>query len=248
MSQTEVKIATPDGEARAFVFHPAGQGPWPAVIFFMDGPAIRPALFAMSERLAAHGYYVLLPDMFWRVGPYEPIDIKAVFASEEKRREVFGKFMTSTDPVRQMRDTGAFLDWLASQPEVKAGKVGVTGYCMGGGIALRAAGEFPDRIAAAGAFHGGRLATDEPDSPHLLAPKIKARVYVGGADEDAGFPPEQADRLREALTAAGVDNTVEIYAGARHGYAPPDMPVYDEAAAERHWRELFKLLDGALKG
>jgi carboxymethylenebutenolidase len=146
-----------------------------------------------------------------------------------------------------MRDTGAFLDWLAARPDVEGRKVGVTGYCMGAGIALRAAGAYPDRIAAVGGFHGGRLATDEPDSPHLLAPKIQARVYVGGADEDAGFPPEQADRLRKALTAAGVENTVEIYAGARHGYAPPDMPVYDEAAAERHWRELLRLLEDTLK-
>ena len=103
------------------------------------------------------------------------------------------------------------------------------------------------RVIASAGFHGGRLATDAPDSPHLLAPKIKAKVYVGGADEDAGFPPEQADRLRDALTAAGVENTVEIYAGAKHGYAPPDMPVYNEAAAERHWREMLKLFGETLK-
>jgi len=137
-------------------------------------------------------------------------------------------------------------DWLARQARVKGEKVGVTGYCMGAGIALRAAGTFPDRIVAVGGFHGGRLATDEPDSPHLLARKIKAKVYIGGADEDAGFPPEQVDRLREALTAAGVENTVEIYVGARHGYAPPDMPVYNKEAAERHWRELLKLLKETL--
>jgi carboxymethylenebutenolidase len=213
----------------------------------MDAPAIRPALFSMAERLAGYGYAVLLPDMFWRAGPYAPIDVKAVFGDEAKRREVFGKLMGSTNAEKAMRDTGAFLDWLGKRQDVKAGKVGVTGYCMGAGIALRAAATYPDRIGAVGGFHGGRLATDEPDSPHLLAPKIRARVYIGGADEDAGFPPEQADRLREALTAAGVDNTVEIYAGARHGYAPPDMPVYDEAAAERHWNELSKLLDETLK-
>ena len=130
---------------------------------------------------------------------------------------------------------------------MKGPKVGVTGYCMGAGMALRAAGTFPDRVAAAGGFHGGRLATDAPDSPHLMAPHMRARVYIGGADQDAGFPPEEADRLREALTAAGVDNEVTIYQGALHGYAPPDMPVYNEAAAERHWTELFKLLDGTLK-
>jgi carboxymethylenebutenolidase len=238
----QVAIPTPDGEARAYVFHPQGEGPWPAVIFYMDAPAIRPALFEMCERLAGEGYFVLLPDMFWRAGPYEPINLAEAFKDEAARRAIFGKFMASTDPRKAMSDTGAFLDWLARQAQVKGRKVGVTGYCMGAGIALRAAGTFPDRVVAAGGFHGGRLATDEPDSPHLLAPKIKAKIYIGGADEDAGFPPQQADRLREALTAAGVENTVEIYAGARHGYAPPDMPVYNREAAERHWRELLKLL------
>lgn len=248
MSRTEVSIPTPDGAARAFAFTPDdGQGPWPAVIFYMDAPAIRPALFEMAERLASHGYYVLLPDMFWRVGPYEPIDMAKVMKDETVRREVFGRMMGSTDPERSMRDTGAFLDFLAAQPQAAPGPVGVTGYCMGGGLALRAAGTFPDRIAAAGAFHGGRLATDAPDSPHLLAPRIKARVLVAGADEDAGFPPEQADRLKAALDEAGVENEVTIYKGARHGYAPPDMPVYDRDASERHWRELLDLLDGTLK-
>lgn len=247
MSMTQVSIPTPDGDARAYVFHPAGEGLWPAVIFYMDAPAIRPALFGMCERLARHGYFVLLPDMFWRVGPYGPIDLKAAFRDDAARREIFGKFMASTDPARSMRDTGAFLDWLAGRLEVKGEKVGVTGYCMGAGMSLRAAGTFPDRIAASAGFHGGRLATDEPDSPHLLAPRIKAKVYVGGADQDAGFPPEQADRLRAALTAVGVDNTVEIYAGARHGYAPPDMPVYDEAASERHWRAMLALFADTLE-
>ena len=247
MTQTEVKIPTPDGEARAYTFTPEGAGPWPAVIFFMDAPAIRPALFQMCERLASNGYYVLLPDMFWRAGPYEPINLREAMKDEETRRAIFGKFMASTDPERSTRDTGAFLDWLSKQPEVKGAKVGCTGYCMGGGLALRAAGNYPDRIAAAAAFHGGRLATDAPDSPHLLAPKIKAKVYVAGADEDAGFPSEQADKLREALTAAGVDNEVTIYAGAKHGYAPPDMPVYNEEASERHWREMLKLFGETLK-
>ena len=243
----QVSIPTPDGDARAYSFQPPDAGPWPAVIFYMDAPAIRPALFEMAQRLADHGYFVLLPDMFWRVGLYEPMDAKALFADPQKRKELFGKFIPSTDADKAMRDTGAFLDWLSAQPEVAGTKVGATGYCMGGGMALRAAGAYPDRIAAAAGFHPARLATDEPDSPHLLAPKIKARIYIGGADEDAGFPPEQADRLRDALTAAGVDNEVTIYPGALHGYAPPDMPVYNETAAERHWRELFGLLDGALK-
>jgi carboxymethylenebutenolidase len=242
MTMQQIALPTPDGAARAFVFTPAaGDGPWPGVVFFMDAPAIRPALFEMGERLASHGYYVLMPDMFWRAGPYEPINVKEAFADEARRREIFGKLMGSTNPEKMMADAGAALDYLGQQPQVRGPKYGVTGYCMGCGIVVRAAGTYPDKVAAAAGFHGGRLATDAPDSPHLLAPKIKAKVLVAGADEDAGFPPEQADRLREALTAAGVDNEVTIYPGARHGYTMSDLPVYDEAAAERHWREMLNL-------
>lgn len=246
MSQTEISITTPDGDARAFVFKPnEGAGPWPAVIFYMDAPAIRPAMFQMAERLAGYGYYVLLPDMFWRAGPYEPIDMKAI-RDDAHRREIFGKLMGSTDPVKAMSDTGAFLDFLASQPEVASNKVGVTGYCMGGGMALRAAGTYPDQVAAAASFHGGNLATDADNSPHLLAPKIKAKVLVAGADEDRGFDDAQCERLDKALKDAGVDAEVTIYRGAKHGYAPPDMPVYNEEAAERHWREMTALFKEAL--
>jgi carboxymethylenebutenolidase len=245
MSQTEVSIPTPDGHARAFVFKPQGQGPWPAVIFFMDGPGIRPALFTMSERLAGHGYYVLMPDMFWRLGPYEPTNLAE--GDEVTRRARFATLMASTDPIRSMRDTAAFLDFLSAQPEVKGGRVGVTGYCMGGAMALRAAGHFPGRVVAAAAFHGGGLATDAPDSPHLLAPKIKAKVLVAAADRDPYLPSEQVERLRAALDDAGVDNQVVVYEGALHGYASPDTRAYDRDASERHWREMFALFDKMLK-
>ncbi|HXQ14585.1 MAG TPA: dienelactone hydrolase family protein [Caulobacteraceae bacterium] len=243
----EIALPTPDGDARAFTFTPSGEGPWPAAIIFMDAPAIRPALFEFGERLAANGYFTLLPDLFWRAGPYAPINVKEVFADEAKRREVFGKLTGSTSPEKQLVDAKACLDYLAKQPQVKGDKVAITGYCMGCGVVMRVAGTYPDRIAAAAGFHGGRLATDAPESPHLLAPKITAKVLVAGAEEDAGFPPEQADRLRAALTSAGVDNEVTIYPGARHGYTMPDLPVYNEAAAERHWTEMLALFDGTLK-
>src|SRR5579864_7991029 len=248
MSMDEIALSTPDGEARAYTFKPdTGAGPWPGVVFFMDAPAIRPALFEMCQRLADHGYFVLLPDMFWRAGPYAPIDVKSVFADEAKRREVFGKLTGSTNAEKQMTDAGACFDYLAKQPDVKGRQFGITGYCMGCGIVMRAAGNYPDRVAAAAGFHGGRLATDAPDSPHLLASNIRAKVLIAGADEDAGFPPEQADRLRAALTAAGVDNEVTIYPGARHGNTMPDLPVYHREAAERHWREMLQLFDETLK-
>lgn len=249
MSRQDVTIPTPDGDARAFVFTPNdGAGPWPAVIFYMDGLAIRPALFEMGERLASNGYYVLMPDMFWRLGGYAPLVPSEVFAHPEKRQEFFSKFMTSTDPEKAMRDTGAFLAWLDKQPKAKADKVGATGYCMGGAMALRAAGNFPDRVVAAGAFHAGHVVTDQPDSPHLLAPKIKAKVFVGGADQDPYFTDEEFETLKTAFADAGVKGEVTIYRGALHGYAPPDMPVFDAEHSERHWRDMLALFGETLKG
>ena len=244
----DVSIPTPDGAARAFVFTPStGKGPWPAVLMFMDGVAIRPALFEMAERLASHGYYVLLPDMFWRAGPYEPIDVKKVFAAgDDERRKIFGALMGSTSPEKAMRDTGAFLDWLAQQPRAKADKIGVTGYCMGGGFSLHAAGTFPQRIAAAACFHPGNLATDAPNSPHLLAPRIEADVLVAGADEDQSFDAAQKERLAAALADAGVKATVSIWRGCRHGWVPSDTPVHSPEGAERHWRELIALFERTL--
>ena len=247
MSRTDVAIKSLEGDIRAYVFKPdQGPGPWPTVLFIMDGLAIRPALFEMGERLASNGYYVLLPDMFWRLGPYEPIDVKAVFSDEAKRKELFGRFLPSTNPVRSVTDVGVCLDWLAKQPQAKAEKVGMIGYCMGGAICLRAAAAYPDRVAAVGAFHGGAMVTDAPESPHLLAPKIKAKVLVAGADQDAGFSDEACAKLDAAMKAAGVDADVSIWRGALHGYAPKDTPVYNEEAAERHWREMLALFKSTI--
>ncbi|HEY8005108.1 MAG TPA: dienelactone hydrolase family protein [Phenylobacterium sp.] len=246
--KTDVSIHMPDGEARAFVFTPdAGKGPWPAAILYMDAPAIRPAMFEMGERLAKAGYYVLLPDVFWRAGPYPPLDIVKARAGDPEMGALFAKLRASTNANLQMQDTAVWLDWIAAQPQAKPGKVGVTGYCMGGGIAVRAAGTFPDRIAAAASFHGGNLATDAEDSPHLLAPKTQAKLLVAGADEDRSFDEAQCERLAAAYKAANLDAEVSIWKGAKHGWVPTDMPVYNKDAAERHWRDLVGLFDGVLK-
>jgi carboxymethylenebutenolidase len=246
--KTEVAVPTPDGDMRAFAFTPdGGAGPWPAAILFMDAPAIRPALFDMGERLAQAGYYVLVPDLFWRAGPYPPLDIVKARGGDPEMVALFQKLRGSTDAEKQMADAKACLDFLARQPQANAEKVGVTGYCMGGGIALRAAGTFPDRIAAAASFHGGNQATDEPASPHLLAPKMKAKVLVGGADEDRSFDAAQCERLAKALKDAGVEADVSIWKGLKHGWVPSDMPVHDAAGAERHWKALIALFDETLK-
>lgn len=245
MSHEQVSIRTQDGDCPAHVFTPAAAGPHPAVIFYMDGLAIRPTLFEMGQRLADHGYVVLLPDLFFRAGPYEPLNPKEVFASGDVRAAI-GHLFASTDNRRAAEDTQAFLDYLDSRTDVAGTKVGTTGYCMGGGMSLSAAGTYPDRIAAAASFHGGNLATDSEISPHLLAPAIKARVYVAGADQDSSYPPEMAARLEQALSDAGVDHRCEIYAGAMHGWTMPDFPIYNEASAERHWAELVALYAATL--
>jgi carboxymethylenebutenolidase len=212
----------------------------------MDGLAIRPTLFEMGQRLADGGYVVLLPDLFYRVGHYEPLDPKKVFAMEDIRSALAHLFQ-STDNRRAAEDTEAFLAYLDTRDDVAGDKVGTTGYCMGGAIALTVAGTFPDRIAAAASFHGGNLATDSDMSPHLLAPKMKGRIYVAGADQDGSYPPEMADRLEKALSDAGVDHRCEIYAGALHGWTMPDFPIYNEPAAERHWSELLALFKNTLR-
>jgi carboxymethylenebutenolidase len=244
----DVTIPTPDGDMRAFAFTPnAGKGPWPAAIIFMDAPAIRPALFDMGERLAQSGYYVLLPDLFWRAGPYPPLDIVKARSGDPEMVALFTKLRRSTGTGRQMTDTKACLDWFSKQKDAKAGKVGVTGYCMGGSIALRAAGTYPDRVAAAASFHGGNMATDDEKSPHLLASKIKARILVAGAENDGGYDEAQNVRLQSALAEAKVDAEVSIWKGCLHGWVPSDMPVHNPEGAERHWRELVKLFDAKLK-
>lgn len=245
MAYEEVSVRTQDGECPVHVFTPTGTGSWPAVIFFMDGLAIRPGLLAMAGRLADGGYVVLLPDLFYRAGRYDPLDPKALFAAGSIR-DAIGHLMGSTDNRRAAQDTAAFLAYIDSRKDVAGRKVGTTGYCMGGAISLTVAGTYPDRIAAAASFHGGNLATDSTDSPHLLAPAITARVYVAGAVKDASYPPEMAERLEKALSDAKVGHRCEIYEGALHGWTMTDFPIYNEAAAERHWRELLKLFDETL--
>jgi len=240
-----VTIKTRDGLCPSYIFTPAGSGPWPAVLVFMDGLAIRPAMLELGERLATYGYYVLLPDLFYRSGPYEPMDVGAIFGNAEKRQQWMEKYIVPASVPDIMSDTKAFLDFLAAQPEVRPGPVATTGYCLGGLMSLSAAGTYPDRIVASASYHGGRLATDAPDSPHLLAPKMKAKVYVGGAIEDASFPDDMKQRLEDALSQAGVVHTIETYP-AKHGWVLRDTPVYDAAAAERHWVSLAALLKANL--
>jgi carboxymethylenebutenolidase len=245
MNQQQVSIPTKDGICKASVLKPEGKGPWPAVIFYMDGFGIRPAMVEMANHISKQGYVVLLPDLYYRHGAYGPYVPSEVLKGDF--RAIIGPIMASTDNHKAAEDTAAFLSYLDSRNDVAGKKVGTVGFCMGGGMALTAAGYYPDRVAAAASFHGGRLATDEPTSPHLVVPKIKAEVYVAGADKDHGYPPEMAQRLEEVLTKAGVRHKSEIYKDKLHGWMKPDMPVFDAEAAERGWKELFALYARTLR-
>ncbi|MDH4565249.1 dienelactone hydrolase family protein [Pseudomonas sp. BN414] len=245
MNHEQVSIETHDGKCQAHIFKPEGQGPWPAVIFCMDGFGIRPTLFQMARRLAQGGYVVLLPDLFYRAGRYGPLAPAEIFRSRDVMGAI-GHLLASTDNHKAARDAQAFIDYLDTRTDVASPNIGTTGYCMGGGISLSIAGTYPDRILAAASFHGGNLATDAETSPHLLAPSIKARVYVASADRDDYYSPQMARRLEKALLEAGVDHRCETYAGALHGFAVPDFQEFKKEAAERHWRELFGLLETTL--
>jgi len=245
MSRLDVAIKTRDGACPASLFTPAGsKGPWPAVIFFMDGLGIRPVMWEMGQRLADGGYVVLLPDLYYRLGSYPPM-VPAEVLADPKRREGLMKFVNSLDRDRKIADAQAFIEFLSSRPDVEGGRFGATGYCMGGNCSLTAAGAFPDRFAAAASFHGGNLASDKLDSPHLFLGKGTGRIYVAGAIEDASFTDEQKARLEQSLTEAGVDHLIETYP-ARHGFAVPDLPVYDKDAAERHWESTFRFFGETL--
>jgi carboxymethylenebutenolidase len=245
VSHAELQISTADGACPTHAYHPESGDAWPAVIMYMDGIGMRPALMEIAERIALAGYYVLLPNLFYRV-EFDARHGSAVFSDPVLRQDLMTRVIPSARPANSMRDTEALLAYLDAQPNVRAARIGLVGYCMGGRLALYAAGQFGDRVAAVATYHAGGLATDAPDSPHRLAPEMRARVYVAGAINDANFDDAQKARLDKALTAAGVDHLIETY-NALHGFVPRDTPVHDEAATAKHWATLLPLLDATLK-
>ena len=243
MTMREIEIKTEDGTAKAALVLPATASK-AGIILYMDAFGPRAALYDMAERLAGEGYAVLVPDLFYRFGAYGPYDAKTAFSDEKLRAEIMGMVGGTTQEMTQ-RDTAAFLEALSENGAT--GSIGAVGYCMGGGRALNAAATYPDRIVAAASFHGGRLASDAPDSPHNNEAKIKARVYVGTAGVDGSFPPEQSGRLAEALRIAGVDHIIENYVGSDHGWCIADHGVYNEKGAERHWSRLTTFFGETLR-
>jgi carboxymethylenebutenolidase len=240
-------VSTPDGTCTVRLFTPDGsdiQGPWPGVVMFPDAGGVRDTFYQMAAKLAGFGYAVLLPDVYYRNADWAPFEMASVFGDEKERNRLMS-MIGSLTPDKITGDAAAFFDYLAARPEVAGERFGVCGYCMGGRISLIVAGRLPDRVGAAASFHGGGLVADTPDSPHLLADRISATVYVGGAENDASFTADHAEQLDKALTAAGVQHTIEWYQAA-HGFAVPDNPPYDVAADERHWAAMTETFSAAL--
>lgn len=246
MAHVSDTITTPDGNCGVDLFTPDGTGPWPGVVMYVDAGGVRDTFRGMAAELAGYGYTVLLPDVYYRYPGWAPFDMTTVFGDAKERGRLFSMIGKVT-PDRMVTDAAAFFDYLAGRPEVRGEKFGVCGYCMGGRTSVVLAGRVPDRVAAAASFHGGGLVTDTADSPHLMAGKMRATVYVAGAENDAAFTKAHAATLDQALAAAGVEHTVEFYPAA-HGFAVPDNAPYDAGAAARHWTALREVFGGALGG
>ena len=251
--ETDVEIKTPDGTCDAAFVHPKS-GSHPGVLIWPDAFGLRPSLRAMARRLAAEGYSVLVPNPFYRISKAPFTDAsKFNFQNPDdmaKLRPLMGSVNTPGNPEK---DAGAYVGFLDAQKEVdKKNKIGTQGYCMGGPLVVRTAAAFPDRIGAGASFHGGGLVTDKPESPHLLAPKIKARMYFGVAGNDDQRDPDVKTRLKEAFEAAKVPVEVELFAKALHGWCITDMPmqgadsIYNKVEAERAWGKLLALYKAGL--
>jgi carboxymethylenebutenolidase len=237
-----VDIPTADGVADAYLTSPDDGAEHPAVLFVMDAFGLRPRIEEMADRIASEGYVVLAPNVFYRAGRAPVVPLPDLRDPAYDRAAFMGQLrplMEQLTPQRTVQDGAAYLGHLAA---VAPGPVAITGYCMGVRVGWRIAAAHPDRVVALGGFHGGGLVTDAPDSPHLSAGDLRAELYFGHADQDPSMTPEQIAVLSRNLDEAGVTYRAEVYDGARHGYTMSDTAAYDEAACERHFRELFALL------
>jgi carboxymethylenebutenolidase len=242
MHSSTVEVPTPDGTANAHLARP-DDDPHPGVLFLIDAFGLRPTIEDMANRIAADGYIVLAPNLFYRAGR-SPVPPMPDMSDPDTRMSFFQSLrplMEELTPERMAGDGQAYLDYL--EQAGATGPVAITGYCMGTRVGLRIAAAHPDRVAALAGFHGGGLVTDAPDSPHLLLDAVQAELYFGFADQDQSMNSEQIGALERALDEAGATYVSEIYEGAGHGYTMADTPVYNEAASERHFRELRSLLE-----
>jgi carboxymethylenebutenolidase len=245
VQESEVEIKTPDGVCDAYFVHPK-TGKHPAVLVWPDIFGLRPAFRQMGKRLAESGYSVLVINPFYRVQKGRAAPEGASFQDPEVRNSLM-KLAGSLTAEANVTDAKAFVAFLDKQPSVDTKKkMGTTGYCMGGPLTMRTAAALPDRVGAGASFHGGGLVTDKPDSPHLLVPKMKASYLFAIAENDDQRQPTAKDALREIFAQAKLPAEIEVYAGAQHGWCPPDAAVYNEKQAERAWSRMLELFKKSL--
>jgi carboxymethylenebutenolidase len=245
MESSTVDITTADGVADAYLARP-DTGPRPGVLFIMDAFGLRPTIDDMADRVAADGYVVLAPNVFYRAGRSPVLPVPDL-TDPERRKGFFQSvqpLMEQLTPERLAADGAAYLDYLGEA--ASPGPVAITGYCMGGRVGWWIAAAHPDRVAALAAFHPGRLVTDAPDSPHRSAGDVRGELYFGFADQDPSMTAEQIATLERSLHETGARYRSEVYNGAPHGYTMADTAAFDEAARERHFRELRALLERTL--
>lgn len=235
MIEKQLDIATAEGVMSTFVFHPEVDGPHPVVLYLMDAPGVRQALRDMASRLATAGYYVMLPDLYYRGGPFRE------FGKSDEEMHRRKDLMATITPTNIVGDAEAMLAAAADDPAAGDGAAGAVGFCMSGGLTIALARALPDRMAAVASIHGAWLVRDTPDSPHLNLESVRAEVHLAWVKDDPTAPAEMIPVLRGALDAAGVRSTFDLVTGAQHGFAPPGER-YDRTASERHWERVHSLL------
>ena len=243
MIEKHLDIPTADGAMNSFIVYPEENGPHPVVLFYMDAPGKREELHDMARRLASVGYYVVLPNLYFR----RTRDYWLQERTEEKMAVMF-EHMRATTTALSVRDTRAMIDFVDSQPEANASRIGAVGYCMSGPFVVAAAANFPDRISCIASIHGAQMVTDEPDSSHRLVAKVKCESYFACAEIDKWAPKSDIETLSKALEGANVPNRIEWYPSAQHGFVfPLRAGVYGKPSAERHWERLFDLFERNLR-
>jgi len=240
----KLELKAPDGLIDVWLFKPEGNGKWPAVILNTDIKGVRDTFINMGKRLASQGYVVLLPNLYYRIAVAPVVDANASL-QDEKYKERFNELRAGISVPGLYQDHKFLLQFLIGHPNVSSPRIGILGYCMSGAIALRTAADFPENIVAAASFHGGRLATDAIDSPHLRAKEIRARLHIGYAQNDASMNDEMIAKLETALHEAHVKVSSEHYQG-RHGFTVADSAAYVAEVAERHWQNVFALFHSTL--
>lgn len=248
MLEFETVINTADGHMDSFVCHPDEGGPFPAVIFYMDAPGIREELRDMARRIGTAGYYVIMPNMYYRHGTEGKYGFdRARIREDDQELQKMFDLMHDTTPEKVSADTRPILEFLKGQDQVKGGSIGAVGYCMSGQHIVRVGADYPEEMAALASYYGVGIQTAEANSPHLSAAKIKGELYLAFASEDDYVPPPLLKSIPEAMQKAGVNYRVEIYPDTGHGFAFPQRPAYNKAAAEKHWERMLSLFERNLK-